>query len=52
VVAVGDTTARALEGEGFPAQVIPERPGALEMVSALVAYIVGGATAGGAAGRA
>jgi uroporphyrinogen III methyltransferase/synthase len=37
-VAVGDTTGRALADEGFPAQVIPERPAALEMVSALVAY--------------
>ncbi|MBW2417623.1 MAG: uroporphyrinogen-III C-methyltransferase [Deltaproteobacteria bacterium] len=41
VVAVGDTTGKALEGEGFPAQVIPERPGALEMVSALVDYLAG-----------
>jgi uroporphyrinogen-III synthase len=39
VVAVGDTTGKALESEGFPAQVIPERPGALEMVSALVDYL-------------
>jgi len=39
VVAVGHTTGSALANEGFPAQVIPERPGALEMVSALVAYI-------------
>jgi uroporphyrinogen-III synthase len=39
VVAVGETTGRALEGEGFPAQVIPERPGGVEMVAALVDHV-------------
>ncbi len=39
VAAVGRTTSRALEREGVTPQVVPLRPGGLEMVEALVEYM-------------
>jgi uroporphyrinogen III methyltransferase/synthase len=39
VAAVGRTTDRALEREGFRAQVVPDRPGGKELVEALVRYV-------------
>ena len=38
IAAVGHTTAAALEKEGVTPQVIPDRPGGVELVEALVAY--------------